>query len=136
MLLIPVELRPSRIHGMGVFAAAPIAASTVVWQFDRGVDHRHPAAWLKDQPPHVQAYVATYGVRSLDRQFIYLAGDQTLFLNHSMTPNLVPRDDLLRNGEGVVVAARDIAKGEELTVNYGDIDGGDREKLAQGLPLF
>jgi len=136
MLLIPVELHPSRIHGMGVFAAAPIAAGSVVWQFDRGVDHRHPVAWLKDQPPHVRAHVATYGVSSLDRQSIYLAGDQTLFLNHSTTPNLVPRDDLLRNGEGVVVAARDIAKGEELTVNYGDIDGEDREKLAQGRPLF
>jgi len=136
MLLVPIEVRPSRIHGTGVFAAAPIAANTIVWQFDPGVDHRHPVAWLKTQPPHVQAHFGAYGVVSLDRQFIYLAGDQTIFVNHSVSPNLVPRDDLLRNGEGVVVAARDIALGEELTVNYGAIDGGDRDKLARGQPLF
>jgi hypothetical protein len=107
-----------------------------VWQFDPGVDHRHPVAWLKTQPPHVQAHFAAYGVLSLDRQSIYLAGDQTIFINHSPTPNLTPKDDLLRNNEGVVIAARDIASGEELTVNYGEIDGGDRDKLAQGRPLF
>jgi SET domain-containing protein len=136
MLLVLIEVRPSRIHGTGVFAAAPIGAGTIVWQFDPGVDHRHPVAWLKSQPPHVQAHFGTYGVLSLDRQSIYLAGDPTIFINHSPTPNLAPKDDLLRNDEGVVVAARDIAPGEELTVNYGEIDGGDRDKLAQGRPLF
>ena len=45
-------------------------------------------------------------------------------------------DHVLCNDEGVVVAARDIAAGEELTIDYGTIDGGDRDKLALGLPLF
>ena len=84
----------------------------------------------------MHAYVAIYGVLSLDRGSIYLGGDHTMFLNHSPTPNLVPRDEVLRNDEGVVVAARDIAAGEELTIDYGTIDGGDRDKLANGLPLF
>ena len=136
MLLIPIEVRPSRIHGTGVFATAPVRAGEVVWQFDPGVDHLHSLEWLKTQPRHVQAHFKTYGVVSLDRNSIYLAGDPTIFINHSETPNLTPRDELLRNGEGVVVAARDIAAGEELTINYGTIDGSDRDKLARGEPLF
>jgi SET domain-containing protein len=136
MLLVPSEARPSPLHGLGVFTKVPVAAGEVVWQFDPGIDHRHPVSWLESQPPHVRAHVATYGVLSLDRGSIYLGGDHTMFLNHSPTPNLVPRDEVLRNAEGVVVAARDIAAGEELTIDYGTIDGGDRDKLAKGLPLF
>lgn len=136
MLLIPTEPRPSPIHGIGVFAKVPVAAGDIVWQFDPGIDHRHPLAWLDTQPEHVRAYVKTYGVLSLDQRSIYLGGDHTMFVNHSAMPNLVPRDELLRNDEGVVVAARDIAAGEELTIDYGTIDGADRDKLAKGLPLF
>jgi|SRR5579863_6086201 uncharacterized protein len=136
MLLIAIRVLPSPIEGLGVFAAEPVSAGTIVWQFDPGVDHRHPLSWLERQAAHVKQHFARYGVVSLDRLSIYLGGDQTIYINHSATPNLVPQDELLRNNEGVVVAARAIAAGEELTVNYGDIDGADRDKLARGLPLF
>jgi len=136
MLIVAIALQDSPIHGVGVYAAKPIAAGTVVWQFDPGIDHLHPISWLREQPPHVQRFVVNYGVLNLEQTHYYTLGDQTLFVNHSLSPNLVPRDDILVNGEGVVVAARDIAAGEELTVNYGTIDGCDRDRLAQGLPLF
>ncbi|MFI4987824.1 MAG: SET domain-containing protein [Alphaproteobacteria bacterium] len=136
MLLIAVEVRPSAIHGLGVYACEAVPCGRIVWQFDAGMDRRHPVSWLDGQPEHVRAFIATYGVLSLDKQHVYIAGDHTLFINHSPTPNLAPRDDLLVNGDGVVVAARDIAAGEELTVNYADIDGTDRDKVAQGLPVY
>lgn len=136
MLLVPAEVRSSPIHGIGVFVLAPVAAGEIVWQFDPGIDHRHPLTWLDSQPPHVRAHCKTYGVVSLDGAFIYLGGDHTMFLNHSDTPNLVPCDDVLRNSDGVVVAARNIAAGEELTIDYGTIDGGDRAKQVRGVPLF
>ena len=136
MLLIAIEPGPSPIHGFGLFAAEPVPAGKIVWQFDPGIDHRHPIGWLDGQPAHVRRHVAMYAVRSLDRAYYYVLGDHTFLINHSFTPNLAPRDDLLVNDEGVVVAARDIAAGEELTVNYATIDGSDRERLTQGMPLF
>jgi uncharacterized protein len=136
MLLVPVEVRQSPIHGLGVFAGAPIRKGTIVWQFDPGIDQRHPVQWLVKQPEHVRRYVSTHCVLSLDKQHYYIVGDYTLFVNHSLTPNLTPADDVTVNDEGVVVAARSIKPGEELTINYATIDGADQERLDSGQPLF
>ncbi len=136
MLLVPVTVRQSSIHGLGVFATAFIARGTVVWQFDPGVDKLHPVSWLERQPEHVRQFFVSYGVKGLDGQYYYLAGDFTLFINHSTAPNLAPDPRQKVNAEEVVVAARDIRPDEELTINYGEIDGADRDKLQRGLPLF
>lgn len=136
MLLIPIEIGPSPIHGVGVFTPKRISAGTTVWQFDPGLDQRHPIALLELQPPHVRTYLAKFAVISLDRSSYYILGDHTFLINHSETANLAPRDDVVVNGEGVVVAARDIAAGEELTVNYAEIDGEDQARLMQSRPLF
>ncbi len=136
MLLVPIEARQSSIHGLGVFATAFIAKGTLVWQFDPGVDKLHPSDWVRRQPPHVRRFFASYGVKSLDGQHYYLAGDQTLFINHSLTPNMAPDPRRRVHDEEVVVATRDIQPGEELTINYGEIDGADRDKLSRGEKLF
>jgi hypothetical protein len=136
MLLVPVEVRQSPIHGLGVFATEPIRKGRIIWQFDTGIDHRHPVRWLATQPEHVRRFVASHCVLSLDKQYYYVLGDQTLFVNHSPSPNLVPLDDVLVNEEGVVAAARTIRVGEELTINYATIDGADQERISQGVPLF
>jgi len=136
MLLIAVEVRASAVHGIGVFAREAVRRGAVVWQFDPGVDKRHPVSWLERQPEHVRRFLDVYGVLSLDKTQLSIPGDQTLFINHSSTPNLVPRDDVVVNGDGVVVAARDIEIGEELTVDYAEIAGDCRERAARGLPFF
>ena len=136
MLLIAVEVRASAVHGIGVFAREAVRRGAVVWQFDPGVDKRHPVSWLERQPEHVRRFLDVYGVLSLDKTQLSIPGDQTLFINHSSTPNLVPRDDVVVNGDGVVVAARDIEIGEELTVDYAEIAGDCRERVARGLPFF
>ena len=33
MLLVPTRLAQSAIHGLGVFAVAPIAKGTAIWRF-------------------------------------------------------------------------------------------------------
>lgn len=38
MLLIPATPRPSTIHGIGLFADAPIPKGTVIWRFSPGLD--------------------------------------------------------------------------------------------------
>lgn len=136
MLLIAVEVRPSGVHGLGVFARESVPRGRIVWQFDPGIDERHPASWLERQPEHVQRFVDVYGVLSLDKTEISIPGDHTRFINHSHTPNLLPREDIIVNGDIVVEAARDIAIGEELTVDYAAIAGDCREQAARGLPLF
>jgi len=136
MLLIPVKVAPSAIHNLGVFAVSPIRKGTIVWQFDPGIDHRHPVAWLSRQPDHVRRHALTYGVLNLAGTHYNLPGDHTMFVNHSESPNLAPDDDVQLNGDGVVVAARDIAAGEEITIHYGEIDGADRDRLRRGQPLF
>ena len=87
MLLIAVEVRPSAVHGLGVFAREAAHRGAVVWQFDPGVDNRHPVSWLERQPGHVRRFVDIYGVLSLDKTQLSIPGDQTLFINHSSTPN-------------------------------------------------
>jgi hypothetical protein len=136
MLLVPIEVRQSTIHGLGVFATAFIPRGTVIWQFDPGIDRHLAADWLTQQPAHVQRFVQAYAVLSMDRKSYTLTGDQTLFINHHVAGNMAPQPAILANGEEVVVAIRDIQPGEELTINYGEIDGADREKLARDLPLF
>ena len=74
MLLIAVEMRPSAVHGLGVFARAAVPAGTIVWQFDPGVDNRHPLSWLRRQPEHVRRFLDIYGVLSLDRNAIGIPG--------------------------------------------------------------
>ncbi len=136
MLLIAVEVCPSSVHGLGVFAREAVPAGRIIWQFDPGLDQRHPAAWLAAQPAHVPAFLETYGVIGLDKAEVSIPGDHTLFINHSPTPNLAAQDEPVINGDGVVVAARDIAAGEELTIDYATIDGLCREQAAHGRPLF
>ena len=38
MLLVPTRLAQSTIHGLGVFALAPILKGTAVWRFEQGLD--------------------------------------------------------------------------------------------------
>jgi uncharacterized protein len=136
MLLIPFEVRLSKIHGLGVFASEPIPRGTIVWQFDPGIDQRHPVSWVKRQPEHVRRFVASHCVLDLDKRHYLVLGDHSMFVNHSLHPNLVPDDEHRVHDEGVVVAARDVAAGEELTINYTEIDGADRDRADQGVSLF
>jgi uncharacterized protein len=136
MLLIPFEVRLSSIHGLGVFATAPVRNGTIIWQFDPGIDQRHPVSWLKRQPEHVRRFVATHCVLSLDERHYLVLGDHSVFVNHSLSPNLAPDDDHKVHDEGVVVARRDIDPGEELTINYAEIDAADRDRETRGRPLF
>jgi len=136
MLLVPIEVRHSSIHGLGVFAAAFIPKGTVIWQFDPGIDRHLAADWVSAQPVHVRRFVHAYAVLALDGLSYTLTGDQTLFVNHSAAANMAPNPEIQVNGEEVVVASRDIQAGEELTIDYAEIDGADRDKVKRGIPLF
>jgi len=109
MLCVPTYVAQSRIHGWGLFAAEPLVRGRLVWRFDPRVDRI-----LTDEELEAEAQTSELPLRT----FVYqakpglwvLCGDDAVYMNHAADPNC---DDPDRT-----VARRDIAVGQELTVDY------------------
>lgn len=115
MLLVPTFLAPSPIHGVGLFAAAPIPAGVRVWRldpaFDREVDEVELAALAAVARSQIQRYAYVDPMRRVR----ILCADDARFFNHADDANCGDEDGC----DGLVtVALRDIAGGEELTWDY------------------
>jgi SET domain-containing protein len=121
MLLVRTRLAPSAIHGLGVFAAEPIARGTEVWRFTPDFDLDLDPKALEALPAHTRESLLVYGYLDPRLQRFILCCDDARFINHSAAPNLRP--DFAREPHGVDLALRDIATGEELTVDYALVDG-------------
>jgi len=121
MLLVPVRVGPSAIHGLGVFTTEPIAAGTVVWRFTPGFDLELDPRRVDEQPPLLRGVLLHYGYIDPRRQRYILCCDDARFLNHSECPNLGPRFDA--DPWGIDVALGSIAAGEELTLDYQAVEG-------------
>jgi SET domain-containing protein len=120
MLLVPTCLAPSPIHGLGVFAAAPIATGTPVWRFAKNLDMEFSPDIVPTLPPHVQEFFAHYGYLDRNVQRIILCFDDARFVNHSESANVTT--DYAQDPYGLDVALRDIAAGEEITMNYAQFE--------------
>ena len=120
MLLVPTRIGPSSVHGIGVFALAPIAKSTPVWRFARGLDMEFGPDILPTLPTHVQQFFSRYGYLDRNVKRIVLCFDDARFVNHSDKPNVAT--DYVRDPYGLDVALRDIDAGEELTMDYGGFE--------------
>ena len=127
MLLVPTRLAQSAIHGLGVFAVAPIAKGTAIWRFASGLDMEFDPAIVDTLPAHVQTFFSHYGYLDRNMKRIILCFDDARFVNHSDTPNVAT--DYAQDPYGLDVALRDIAAGEELTMNY----EGFEESAARGF---
>ena len=98
-----VVYRPSRIDGLGLFAGAPLASGAEVIVYGgRIVDNSE------------LANLVSYSAIAIDdtRSLLQRDDDPARLLNHSCRPNLHMTDRI------TAIAARDIADGEELTVDY------------------
>lgn len=114
-----IEVRPSSIHGRGVFATQPIRAG----------DTFHVAQLLvfgcEDQPGLSQTVAAHYVFYVEDcadapgRDVTALAMSPISFVNHRRPCNTAyvvhPRDRV-----ATFTAMADIAAGDEITIDYGD----------------
>lgn len=121
-----VALQPSPVHGIGVFAICDIPKGC------KTIFSKNTGGWIKlgieeveQLPAHSKNLVETYYLYDSEHYFIPDHGCKVMdianYLNHSNTPNIISVDD----GE-YFEALRDIAKGEELLVDYGTIvDGVD-----------
>jgi uncharacterized protein len=105
------EVRPSRIHGMGVFARADIPADTRVVEY-LGERVTKDESLKRRQDGNFFVFIVT------DQFDIDGAVDwnPARFINHSCAPNCEAR---MEDERIWIIALRDIKAGEELSFNYG-----------------
>jgi uncharacterized protein len=114
MMMVATELRPSAIHGLGVFLLEPVRKGGLVWRFDSRIDRIYAPEEVASLPEHVQRYLKTYSTWHECAGVWVLCGDNGRYFNHSDAPSTV--SDGISFGEDR--AARDLAAGEELTSDY------------------
>jgi uncharacterized protein len=105
------EVKPSNIHGMGVFARRDLPADTRVLEYIG--EHVSKAESLRR--------------RKLGNFFVFIVTDEfdidgavdwnpARFINHSCAPNCEAR---MEDERIWIIARRDLRAGEELSFNYG-----------------
>lgn len=118
MLLVNTYVAPSKIEGVGVFAAEPIPKGTLIWRLDPEFDRLIPVSRYENAPPFQRELFDRYAYPSPDRPgYLVYEVDNGRFMNHSETPNTDFSDT------GGALTTRDIAAGEEITCNYSDFYG-------------
>jgi hypothetical protein len=129
-------VRPSGIHGLGLFAVRFVPRGTPVWRFEPGFDHDFCPAQFAALPPPAQKHTRWFCFVSRHDGHVILSGDHACFINHSPSPNTgVPPDaeeqpkPELQPAAVVTVALRDLAAGEEITCNYFAYDADTLWKL-------
>ena len=120
-----VMIRPSGVHGIGVFAIRDIPAGCRdIFSKEMGEWVTVPRNETDALPVHARELIENYCLFDEGDYFIPAQGfkaiDLSLFLNHSDTPNIFSVND----GE-YFETIRPVKKGEELFVNYGDIVEGE-----------
>jgi hypothetical protein len=110
-MFVPAEVRESSIFGKGLFAVQPLAKGTIVCCFTLGSEVITEQQFVQACADGVHRIMRT-GTRYAGRYFT--VGNEAAdynFINHSFEPNLLSHC-------GLVLAKRDVAAGEELTLDY------------------
>ena len=117
MMLVPTYVAPSKIEGVGVFAAEDIPEGARIWELAPGLDRLIRREEVAALPPPLQAFVERYSYPyPHDPEQLIVELDNGRFMNHSEHPNT--RFDDPDAG----FALRLIRAGEELTCNYAEFD--------------
>jgi SET domain-containing protein len=114
MLMVETELRPSSIHGLGVFLTEPVRKGQLIWRFDSRIDRVFSDAELREMPEMLQNFLRTYSTLHDGLKLWVLCGDNGRHFNHSDEPNTRS----LGIAFGDDVAAEDLPAGTELTSDY------------------
>ena len=114
MMLVQTELRPSPIHGLGVFLLQPVVKGQVIWRYDSRIDRVYSPEEIDSLPHQAQVYLRTYSTWHADTRLYVLCGDNGRFLNHADDPNTISAGISF----GDDTAASDLPPGVELTTDY------------------
>ena len=119
MLLVPTYVAPSAIEGVGVFAAEPIPAGSLIWKLDPAFDRLVGRDCVDGLEPAMRTFIERYAYPLMaDPRLLVVELDNGRFMNHSHAPNT--RFDDPDAGYAIV----DIAQGEEILCDYGEFDPG------------
>jgi SET domain-containing protein len=122
-----VDVKASRIDGQGAFAAERIPARRKIGEI------RGESISVREARRRAQGQARIMIVEVTERRAIDASqsSDPLRFTNHSCQPNSVLR---IRQGRVEFYAMRDVAPGEELTVNYGETHHEGRLRCRCGAP--
>jgi SET domain-containing protein len=122
-----VDVKPSAIDGQGAFAAEPIPARRKIGEI------RGEAISVREARQRARGLARIMIVEVSEHRAIDASrsADPLRFTNHSCAPNAVLR---IRQGRVEFYAMRDVAPGEELTVNYGESHHEGRLTCRCGAP--
>src|SRR5579859_6296361 len=111
-MFVPVEVRDSNIFGKGLFPLEGVKRGTIVCSFTTDAKVITEREYMDAIEKNEYLIVRT-GTRYVGKYFTHTEEPDTElnFFNHSFEPNLLCHC-------GVVIALRDIAVGEEFTVDY------------------
>lgn len=117
MLLISTYVAPSRIEGVGIFAAEDVAAGALIWRLEPGLDRLFTQEDVETLPAVHRAFVERYGYPyPHDPEITIVELDNGRFMNHSTSPNTRFTDP----DAGFTRVA--IAAHEEITCDYSEFD--------------
>jgi SET domain-containing protein len=122
-----VQVAPSRIDGQGAFAAEAVPARRKIGEI-RGEPISVREARRRARGQQRIMIVELSETRAIDATH---SAEPLRFTNHSCRPNAVLR---IRQGRVEFYAMRDIAPGEEITVNYGETHHEGRLPCRCGAP--
>ena len=116
MLTVKTGIGLSAIHGIGLFAATHILKGTMVWRYNSYIDLVISKEALTTLSEFSLSQIKKYAYLDRHSKKYVLCGDDARFFNHATFPNC---DDSMQD---ITFAARDIAYGEELTIDYSTLD--------------
>ena len=117
MLMVDTELRPSPIHGIGVFLLQPVSRGELIWRFDGRIDRVYAEEEMAELPDHMRRFLRRYSTWHESTRLWVLCGDNARHFNHSDSPTTV--SNAISFGEDR--AAADLPVGIELTSDYNTI---------------
>jgi uncharacterized protein len=123
MTLVKIEVKASAIHGLGCFAAEPIAVGQLIWKFDGQYDHVLKKEFIETLPAAAKENLLNYAFVSKTTGDYILCSDDSRFTNHSPTANVVcviPPGTV--NNDLECYAIRPILPGDEITNDYREFD--------------
>ena len=116
-MMVDTELRPSSIHGIGVFLLEPVKTGQLIWRFDARIDRIYSDEELISLPERAAHFLRVYSTWNEALRLWVLCGDNGRHFNHSANPNTISQGVAF----GADLAAADLVTGTELTSDYATI---------------
>jgi hypothetical protein len=122
MLVIKTEVKPSKIHGLGLFTLEDLKKGQALWKKHPIIDMTIAVRVIESLPELTREMMYRYTWRDKKGNFL-ISLDNDKFMNHSEDPNT--------DGDNAI---RDIKAGEELTSCYEMTEPEEYEAMKIPMP--